>query len=329
MAPSEDTKQNALTVTLGTRKSQLAMVQTYQVQAALQKLYPTYHFPILPMSTTGDKVLDVALSKIGEKSLFTKELEVALSDRKVDLVVHSLKDLPTTLPEGMLLGAVMERENPHDAVCFNEKYKDYTLDKLPEGSVIGTSSVRRIAQLKRRFPHLEFKDVRGNLNTRLAKLDANDSPYAGIVLAVAGLTRINQGHRISQVLDPSLSLHAVSQGALGVECRLDDTNIIKLLEPLNHYETRIRCMGERSLMRTLEGGCSVPIGVNTRFEGRILHLRGLVASVDGTQVAEDDAEIEIPADSKEAEQCAEQLGIMVAQKLLDQGARQILDQIQH
>lgn len=329
MAPSEDTKQTALTVTLGTRKSQLAMVQTYQVQAALQKLYPNYHFPIVPMSTTGDKVLDVALSKIGEKSLFTKELEVALHDRKVDLVVHSLKDLPTTLPSGMLLGAVMERENPHDAVVFNEKHKDYTLDKLPEGSVIGTSSVRRIAQLKRRFPHLEFKDVRGNLNTRLAKLDSNDSPYAGIVLAVAGLVRIDQGHRISQVLDPSLSLHAVSQGALGIECRLNDANIIKLLQPLNHYETRIRCLGERSLMRTLEGGCSVPIGVNTRFEGRILHLRGLVASVDGTQVAEDDAEIEIPADSKEAEQCAEKLGVMVAQKLLDQGARQILDQIQH
>jgi hydroxymethylbilane synthase len=328
MAPTGDPSPDALTITLGTRKSQLAMVQTYHVRDALQRLYPKYHFPIVPMSTTGDKILDVALFKIGEKSVFTKELEMALHDRKVDLVVHSLKDLPTTLPPGMLLGAVLERENPHDAVVFNAKFKDHTLDTLPAGSVIGTSSVRRIAQLKRRFPTLQFQDIRGNLNTRLAKLDADDSPFAGIVLAVAGLNRIDMGHRISQILDPSLSLHAVSQGALGVECREDDTRIIELLAPLNHYETRIRCTSERSLMRTLEGGCSVPIGVNSRFEGRTLHLRGLVASVDGKQVAEDDADIEIPDDAS-AESYANELGELVAQKLLDLGARAILDQIHH
>jgi hydroxymethylbilane synthase len=327
MAPTGDPAPESLTITLGTRKSQLAMVQTYEVRDALQKLYPKYHFPILPMSTLGDKVLDVALFKIGEKSVFTKELEVALREKKVDLVVHSLKDLPTTLPPGMKLGAVLERENPHDCVAFNAKFKDYTLETLPAGSVIGTSSVRRIAQLKRRFPTLQFQDIRGNLNTRLAKLDAEDSPFAGIVLAVAGLSRINMGHRVSQVLDPSLSLHAVSQGALGVECREDDARLVELLAPLNHYETRIRCASERSLMRTLEGGCSVPIGVNSRFEGRNLHLRGLVASVDGKQVAEDDAEIEIPDDA-DAESYANQLGELVAKKLLDLGAREILDQIQ-
>jgi hydroxymethylbilane synthase len=328
MAPTGDPSPQTLTVTLGTRKSQLAMVQTYQVRDVLQKLYPNYNFPILPMSTTGDIILDKALSKIGEKSLFTKELELALHEGKVDLVVHSLKDLPTTLPPGMMLGAVLERENPHDALVFNEKFKDQTLDSIPEGSVIGTSSVRRIAQLKRRFPHLQFQDVRGNLNTRLAKLDADDSPYAGIVLAVAGLVRIDMGHRISQVLDPSLSLHAVSQGALGVECRSKDTRIVELLAPLNHFETRVRCVCERSLMRTLEGGCSVPIGVNSRFEGRSLHLRGLVASVDGKEVAEDDADVEIPDDA-DAEQYANELGETVAKKLLDLGARQILDQIHH
>ncbi|CAO3684978.1 unnamed protein product [Umbelopsis vinacea] len=292
MAPTGDPSPHALTVTLGTRKSQLAMVQTYHVPDVLQKLYPNYNFPILPMSTTGDLILDKALSKIGEKSLFTKELELALHE---GFAHHA--------PPGMMLGAVLERENPHDALVFNEKFKDQTLDSLPEGSVIGTSSVRRIAQLKRR-------------------------PFAGIVLAVAGLVRINMGHRISQVLDPSLSLHAVSQGALGVECRSEDTRIVELLGPLNHFETRIRCVCERSLMRTLEGGCSVPIGVNSRFEGRSLHLRGLVASVDGKEVAEDDADVEIPDDA-DAEQYANELGEAVAKKLLGLGARQILDQIQH
>jgi len=328
MVPTGDPTPNDLTITLGTRKSQLAMVQTYQVRDALQKLYPHYNFPIVSMSTIGDKILDVALSKIGEKSLFTKELELALHEKKVDLVVHCLKDLPTTLPPGMMLGAILERENPHDAVVLNENYKEYTLETLPEGSVIGTSSVRRIAQVKRRFPHLQFKDIRGNLNTRLAKLDADDSPFAGIILAVAGLVRLDMGHRISQVLDPALSLHAVSQGALALECRTDDSRVAKLLSPLNHYETSIRCICERSLMRTLEGGCSVPIGVNSRFEGRSLHLRGLVASVDGKQVAEDDADVEIPEDA-DAEQYANELGVTVAKKLLDLGARQILDQIHH
>ncbi|KAI8080012.1 porphobilinogen deaminase [Halteromyces radiatus] len=320
------------TFRIGTRKSQLAMVQTELVCSLLQKSYPQHKFEIVAMSTTGDRILDVALSKIGEKSLFTKELEVALEDGRVDFVVHSLKDLPTTLPEGMYLGAVLERENPHDAVVLSDKFKDYTLATLPAGSVIGTSSLRRVAQLKRKYPHLTFTDVRGNLNTRLSKLDDPNGQYAAIVLAVAGLTRLNMTHRISHILSPSESLHAVSQGALGVECRENDPVCTDLLVSLNHPLTRLVCTSERSLMRTLEGGCSVPIGVNSSYgDDHVLKLRGLVASLDGQTVVEHEDQISVdPSLSLESQyKLANDLGVTVANKLLELGADAILKELSH
>ncbi|KAG1126176.1 hypothetical protein G6F61_002193 [Rhizopus arrhizus] len=316
---------------IGTRKSQLALAQTHLVRNALQEIYPDFEFTVEAMSTTGDNILDKALSKIGEKALFTKELEVALADRKVDFVVHSFKDLPTVLPPGMEIGAILEREDPRDALVLNARNEGKSLDTLPAGSVIGTSSLRRVAQLKRRYPHLKFADVRGNLNTRLAKLDDENGPFSGIILAVAGLVRLNMGDRISCKLSSSDSLYAVSQGALAIECREKDKEIMALLEPLNHANTRLMCLSERSLMRTLEGGCSVPIGVNTNLENNKLQLHGLVASLDGQNVVEYKDEINLEgAETREArEALAERLGNSVANQLLKDGADKILAELAH
>ncbi|MBW4682178.1 MAG: hydroxymethylbilane synthase [Microcoleus vaginatus WJT46-NPBG5] len=305
------------TVRIGSRKSQLALVQTYWVQEQLQKHYPDCTFEVHTMSTQGDKILDVALAKIGDKGLFTKELEVGMLQNETDLAVHSLKDLPTNLPEGLILGCVSERENPADALVVHEKHKDKQLETLPAGAVIGTSSLRRLAQLRHHYPHLEFKDIRGNLNTRLAKLD--EGGYDAIILAVAGLHRLGMSDRIHQVIPAEISLHAVGQGALGIECRAGDTEILNLLKVLEHTPTAQRCYAERALLRTLEGGCQVPIGVNTTIEGDQLTLTGMVASLDGKQLVKDS--ITGPAEN------AEQLGIELAHKLREQGAQEILAEI--
>lgn len=305
------------TVRIGSRKSQLALVQTYWVQEELQKKFPDITFEVHTMSTQGDKILDVALAKIGDKGLFTKELELGMLQNETDLAVHSLKDLPTNLPEGLVLGCVTERENPADALVVHEKLKDKQLETLPEGAVIGTSSLRRLAQLRYHFPHLEFKDVRGNLNTRLAKLDAGE--YDALILAFAGLHRLGMSDRIHQVIPPEVSLHAVGQGALGIECRAGDDNILNLLNSLEHTATAQRCYAERAFLRELEGGCQVPIGVNTQIEGEQLTLIGLVASLDGKKLVKD---IITGATAD-----AEQIGIELAQKLRKQGAQEILDQI--
>jgi hydroxymethylbilane synthase len=305
------------TIRIGSRKSQLALVQTYWVQEQLQKHFPDRHFEVETMSTHGDKILDVALSKIGDKGLFTKELELGMLNNEIDLAVHSLKDLPTRLPEGLVLGCVTEREDPADALVVHEKHKDKQIDTLPEGTVIGTSSLRRLAQLRYRFPHLTFKDVRGNLNTRLAKLDAGE--YDALILAVAGLQRLGMGDRIHQVLPPEVSLHAVGQGALGIECRADDTEVLELLKVIEHIPTAERCYAERSFLRRLEGGCQVPIGVNTKLDGDTLTLTGIVASVDGQKVVKDTI-------SGQASN-AENLGIELAERLRQQGAQEILEAI--
>ena len=305
------------TVRIGSRKSQLALVQTYWVQEELQKHFPDITFEVHTMSTQGDKILDVPLAKIGDKGLFTKELEVGMLERKTDLAVHSLKDLPTNLPEGLMLGCVTERENPADALVVHEKFKDKQLETLPEGAVIGTSSLRRLAQLRHHYPHLEFKDVRGNLNTRLAKLDAGE--YDAIILAFAGLHRLGMGDRIHQVIPPEVSLHAVGQGALGIECRAGDTDILNLLKSLEHTATAQRCYAERAFLRELEGGCQVPIGVNTEIVGEQLTLTGIVASLDGQKLVKDIV--------TGAAADAEQLGIELAKKLREQGAQEILDKI--
>lgn len=305
------------TIRIGSRKSQLAMVQTHWVRDRLQECYPDRKFEIETMSTQGDKILDVALAKIGDKGLFTKELEIGMLEGSIDFAVHSLKDLPTNLPEGLMLGCVTERENPADALVVHSKFEDKQIDKLPEGAVIGTSSLRRLAQLRHHYPHFTFKDVRGNLNTRLAKLDAGE--YDALILAYAGLERLGMRDRIHQVLPPEVSLHAVGQGALGIECRSDDPEILDLLQAIQHEPTAQRCTAERSFLRVLEGGCQVPIGVNTAIEGDTLTLTGIVASLDGQQLVRGT----VSGTANEAEA----LGIQLANQLKAEGAQDILDAI--
>ena len=304
-------------IRIGSRKSQLALVQTYWIQEKLQEAFPDRQFEVQTMSTHGDKILDVALSKIGDKGLFTKELEVGMLNNEIDFAVHSLKDLPTRLPDGLVLGVVTERENPADALVVHQKHQDKQIETLPPGSVIGTSSLRRLAQLRHHFPHLSFKDVRGNLNTRLQKLDNGE--YDALILAVAGLERLEMSDRIHQKLPPEISLHAVGQGALGIECRADDTEVLELLKAIEHQPTAQRCYAERAFLRELEGGCQVPIGVDTQLEGTTLTLTGIVASVDGKKLVKDTV-------TGEATQ-AEELGIELAQKLREQGAQEILAEI--
>ncbi|KAI8608662.1 porphobilinogen deaminase [Chytriomyces sp. MP71] len=327
-------------LSIGTRKSQLALVQTEHVRARLQALFPSLQLSVVGMSTKGDEVLDVALAKIGAKSLFTKELEVALANKDVDLVVHSLKDMPTLLPDGMAIGAILEREDPRDAVVMSATLRDEgisRLDQLPEGAVIGTSSVRRIAQLKRRFPHLVFQDVRGNLNTRLAKLDAENGPYSALLLAHAGLVRLNWHSRISQTLDADIILHAVGQGALGIEIRSDDATVQGIVGGLEHKDTALRCIAERAFMRGLEGGCSVPLGVWTELSrpspstARLL-LKGGVCSVDGSREIRHDHSIEFDEgtlDIAQQKQLAQKLGHDLSVKFVELGAQDILKEIRH
>ncbi|NJM57549.1 MAG: hydroxymethylbilane synthase [Synechococcales cyanobacterium RU_4_20] len=305
------------TVRIASRKSQLALVQTHWVQGELQRAFPDRQFEVCTMSTQGDKILDVPLAKIGDKGLFTKELEVKMLNHEADFAVHSLKDLPTNLPEGLILGCVTEREDPADALVVHEKFRDQQLETLPAGAVVGTSSLRRLAQLRHHYPHLSFKDVRGNLNTRLAKLDAGE--YDALILAYAGLHRLGMGDRIHQTIPSEISLHAVGQGALGIECREGDAEILEVLKVLEHTPTAQRCRAERAFLRELEGGCQVPIGVNTVIAGDRLVLTGMVAKLDGSVLLKD----EVSGLAVEAEA----LGIELANRLKGQGAQAILQEI--
>ncbi len=314
---SADITNSKQTIRIASRKSQLALVQTHWVQAELQKHFPNRTFEVEMMSTQGDKILDVPLAKIGDKGLFTKELEVKILDRSADLAVHSLKDLPTNLPEGLMLGCITERENPADALVVNAKHAGAQLQTLPAGAVIGTSSLRRLAQLRHHFPHFAFKDVRGNVNTRLAKLDAGE--YDALILAAAGLQRLDFGDRIHQLIPAELSLHAVGQGALGIECRTEDPEVLAVVRSLQHQPTAYRCYAERAFLRELEGGCQVPIGVNTTIDGDNLTLVGMVSSLDGQRLVTD--KITGLATN------AEQIGKDLAHLLRAQGAQTILDEI--
>ncbi|KAJ3063467.1 hypothetical protein HDU98_000731 [Podochytrium sp. JEL0797] len=304
------------------------------VKQILEQTYPHTTFTVTGMTTTGDEVLDVALAKIGEKALFTKELEIALHNKSVDLVVHSLKDMPTNLPEGMLIGAIMKREDPRDAVVMKPDFhaKGMRLQDLPDGSVVGTSSVRRVAQLKRRFPGLVFLDVRGNLNTRLSKLDSPTGPYSALLLAHAGLVRMGWQNRISETLDPDTILHAVGQGALGIEIRANDPALAEVVGRLEDPETAVRCFAERAFMRCLEGGCSVPIGVwseVTKSEDvDTLLLKGSVCSVDGSREIREEMRVEIQMDNVAASKAAaEKLGSDLSAKFIALGALEILKAI--
>jgi hydroxymethylbilane synthase len=299
---------------IGTRKSELALVQARWVQGRLRDLYPDSPCELVTMQTQGDIILDVALSKIGDKGLFTKELEVGLLRNEVDLAVHSLKDLPTRLPEGLVLAAITQRENPADALVVHSRLQEYQLSTLPSGTVVGTSSLRRLAQLRYAFPHLTFKDVRGNLNTRLAKLDRGE--YDALVLAVAGLERLGMGSRIHEVIAPEVSLHAVGQGALGIECAAANQEVITAVAALTDPDTRDCCLAERALLRSLEGGCQVPIGVYSQILGDTLHLTGMVASLDGSTLIRD----QVSGSRHEPEG----VGLALAERLKSQGAGEIL-----
>jgi hydroxymethylbilane synthase len=296
---------------IASRESALAMWQAVHIRDRLRALYPQTEVSILGMTTQGDQILDVTLSKIGGKGLFVKELETALEDGRADLAVHSLKDVPMNLPEGFVLAAIGEREDPHDAFVSN---KHESLAALPVGSVVGTSSLRRESQLRARFPHLNIEPLRGNVQTRLRKLD--EGQYAAIILAAAGLKRLGLGSRIRGIIASSESLPAVGQGALGIECRADRLDVIALLKPLHHADTAACVLAERALSRALAGSCQVPLGGFAEVMNGKLRLRGFVASPDGRRMTQ--AELMGEIDHPEA------LGNKVADALRAQGADEIL-----
>ncbi|SPX80999.1 hydroxymethylbilane synthase [Moraxella ovis] len=309
------------TLTIATRQSPLALWQANFVKDTLEDLYPTMKVELLEMVTKGDKILDTPLAKIGGKGLFVKELENALYEKRADIAVHSLKDVPMVLPEGLTLGAYLERHAPTDAFVSN-RYA--SLDELPDGAVLGTSSLRRECQIAHTKGNLTIKSLRGNVGTRLSKLDAGE--YDAIILATSGLERLGLGERIRHELDDELSLPAVGQGALAIECRADDETILQLLAPLNHLATRLCVIAERAMNKTLEGGCQVPIAGFATIDGDTLSLRGRVGSIDGKTLLKSQNTITL-THTADDEQNAENLGKQIAQDLLSQGADQILKEV--
>ena len=298
-------------IRIATRKSALALWQAEYVKSALEQAHPGLRVSLVPMVSRGDKLLDAPLAKIGGKGLFVKELETALLENEADIAVHSMKDVPMDFPEGLGLFCICEREDPRDAFVSN---RFDSLDALPAGSIVGTSSLRRHAQLLARRPDLRIHFLRGNVNTRLAKLDAGE--YDAIILAAAGLIRLGFEGRIRSSISVDDSLPAGGQGAVGIDCRTADAEVHALLAPLHHRDTAVRVNAERALNKRLNGGCQVPIACYAVLEGDQLWLRGLVGQPDGGQLLR--AESRAPADE------AEQLGVRVAEDLLGQGAETIL-----
>lgn len=299
---------------IATRKSALAMWQAEYVKAQLEHFHPSLVVELVPMTTKGDIILDTPLAKVGGKGLFVKELEVAMLENRADIAVHSMKDVPVDFPEGLGLSVICPREDPRDAFVSN---KFSSIEQLPQGAVVGTSSLRRQCQLRAMRPDLTIKDLRGNVNTRLRKLD--DGEYDAIILAAAGLIRLEMSERIAEYIEPETILPANGQGAVGIECRLDDERIVSLLAPLEDVTTRKRVLAERAMNKKLEGGCQVPIGSYALLDGDELYLRGLVGSADGNTMLT--AEVRGASDDYEA------LGQSLAQQLLDKGADAILKQV--
>ena len=308
---------------IGSRSSELAMIQTRHVRDLLEKRFPTYTFSIESKLAHGDKVLDKPLAVLAGATpgLFTKDLEVGLASRRYDLIVHSLKDMPTTLPDGLMLASVTKRVEPEDALLVCEKHRGCKgLESLPKGAVVGTSSVRRVALIRERFPHLICKDVRGNLQTRLRKLHDKDGKYDALILAVAGLKRLGWDEHIESVL--SWMPYGVGQGALGIECREDDENVKEMLRVATQdLKSAMRCLAERGLMRTLNGGCQVPIAVRSSYDEDTctVRLQGDVLSDDG----------KVHIQSSMSRTCrtlkdATEMGHDLGKVLLDKGARKVL-----
>ncbi len=301
---------------IATRKSPLALWQTNHVAQALQQTHPQLKIELIEITTKGDKILDVPLAKIGGKGLFVKELEHCLFDKRADIAVHSVKDLPVEFPAGLSLPVILTRANPYDAFVSNE-YAN--LAALPEGSIVGTASLRRQSQLLNHRPDLTIRSLRGNVGTRLSKLDQGE--FDAIILAAVGLQRLNLDDRIRQIFTENIMLPAIGQGAIGIECRADDSNTMELIKVLNDPLTASRVMAERALNRRLDGGCQVPIGGFAQIEADRLNLQGFVGGLDGKQVLRDSIEGSIES--------AESLGDTLGKNLLAQGAYEILKRIGH
>lgn len=301
---------------IATRKSPLALWQAEHVRSRLMELHAGLQVELLTMSTQGDRILDSPLAKIGGKGLFVKELEQGMLEDRADIAVHSMKDVPAELPEGLCIGAILEREDPQDAFVSNEFA---AVDALPDAARVGTSSLRRQCQLRARRPDLRILDLRGNVGTRLGKLDAGD--YDAIVLACAGLKRLGMAARITSALAPELMLPAIAQGVIGIECRCDDEWVKALIAPLNHEETLQRTTAERAMNATLAGGCQAPVAGYSVINANAIELRGLVGRADGSEI--------IHGDISGPVQQAAALGKQLADDLLSRGARPILDELLH
>ena len=302
------------TLRIATRKSQLALWQAEYVREVLLQYHPDLNVELVKMTTQGDKILDTPLAKVGGKGLFVKELEAGLLSGDADIAVHSMKDVPVELPEGLHLSVICPREDPRDAFVSN----DYaSFESLPKGARLGTSSLRRQCQLAAQRPDLNIIDLRGNVNTRLQKLDAGD--YDAIILAAAGLKRLGMQDRITETLSPEISLPAIGQGAVGIECRVDDDWVNELLAPLNDRDTAIRVRAERALNHRLQGGCQVPIAGYAELAHGVILLRGLVGTVDGSKIIHG----EIAGQPEDAEY----LGRVLAEDLLARGADEILESL--
>ncbi|KAJ7177675.1 porphobilinogen deaminase, dipyromethane cofactor binding domain-containing protein [Mycena filopes] len=318
------------TFTLASRGSQLAQVQTKSVLATLESLFPpsadsSPRFAASFITTEGDRKSRAAVYVSGGEAIWTKDLEVALAERRVDILVHCLKDVPTAIPDGFVIAGIMERENPVDSLVVKAGKPWKSLEDLPPGSVVGTSSVRRVGQLRRKFPELKFLDVRGNLDTRVAKLDAPDGPYAALVLAKAGMVRVGLGNRLTADIPPPTLYYAVAQGALALEIRSDDVEALELCKRLTHRPTQWTCLAERAYLRVLEGGCTVPVGVESKLQldadsptGE-LQLTGCVTSLDGQTHVEHTITEKVGS----AEE-AEAVGVKLAKRLIENGAGKIL-----
>ena len=299
---------------IASRESLLALWQARHIQTKTRELYPELAVSILGMTTTGDQILDTPLAKIGGKGLFVKELEIAMQERRADIAVHSMKDVPMNLPEGFTLAAIGEREDPRDALVSND-YKQ--LADLPAGAVVGTSSLRRQALLKAHYPRLVIAPLRGNVQTRLRKLD--EGQYAAIVLAAAGLKRLELHSRIASTLAPSESLPAVGQGAIGIECLSDRADLLELMAPLNHPDTAACVTAERAMSRRLAGSCQTPLGGYAQIQNGRLSLTGFVADLEGLRF--------VQATLEGASADAEKIGVALAEELLAQGAGKILAEL--
>ena len=304
-------------IRIGTRGSELALWQTHHVKKLLEAHFPGIVVDVQKIKTTGDKILDAPLAKIGDKGLFTKELEIALLENRVDIAVHSFKDVPTVVPEGLTIAAVLEREDVHDVFIANQKKTHGTFIGIPKSAIIATGSLRRKCQLLNTRSDLQIVEIRGNLNTRLNKLDSSE--WDGMILAKAGVTRLGWTKRITDILSFEIMLPAVGQGALAIESRIGDQRVEEMLRPLHHQPTAVTVMAERALLRYLEGGCQIPIGAYGQINGNDLRLDAMIGSLDGKRIVRGNKVGSIAN--------AEQIGIDLAKELLSRGGKEILEEI--